>query len=377
MTDDAATDAAFMAMALRLAARGLGQVWPNPAVGCVITRAGRVVGRGWTQPGGRPHAETEALERAGSAARDATAYVTLEPCSHFGHTPPCADALVTAGVGRVVVALGDPDSRVNGRGVARLRAAGIPVTEGVMTAAARDLNAGFLLRVTANRPLVTLKAATTLDGRIATASGESRWITASAARARGHGLRATHDAILVGSGTARADDPLLTCRLPGWSHRSPVRVVLDSTARLSPSSRLVSSASEVPVWVICAASAPAERLDSLEAAGATMIPVEPDSKGRPRIAAVLQALAGRGITRVLLEGGGALAASFLAADAVDRLVWFQAPMVLGGDGRPAVGALGLEALATAPRWRLETTQWVGDDVMITAVRSQNQETAKA
>ena len=225
-------DQRWMQTTLGLARRGLGAVWPNPAVGCVIVNDGRVVGRGWTQPGGRPHAETEALRRAGAMARGATAYVSLEPCCHWGQTPPCADALIGAGVRRVVVAIEDPDPRVAGNGVARLRAAGLVVDIGLGAGEAAEVNAGFLTRQRLGRPLVTLKLATSLDGRIATSSGESRWITAAPARERGHKLRAEHDAIMVGTATVLADDPQLTCRLPGLEHRSPVRVVPDRYLRI-------------------------------------------------------------------------------------------------------------------------------------------------
>src|SRR5438093_45669 len=248
-----------MLAALALARRGLGNVWPNPAVGCIIVKDGRVAGRGWTQPGGRPHAETEALARAGEAARGATAYVSLEPCSHWGRTPPCADALIAAGVRRVVVALEDPDPRVAGSGLARLRAAGIAVETGLGAAAAAEINAGFFQRVRFGRPLVTLKLASSLDGRIATASGESRWITGPPARDHAHLLRATHDAILVGTGTVLADDPQLTCRLPGLARRSPVRVVIDRHLRIPPSARLIAEARQVPTWVVTFGSADSGR----------------------------------------------------------------------------------------------------------------------
>ena len=223
-----------MAVALRLAERGLGSAWPNPAVGCVLVRDGRVVGRGWTQPGGRPHGEVEALRRAGDAALGATAYVSLEPCAHYGRTPPCTMALLQAGMRRVVAATVDPDPRVDGRGIEQLRQAGVEVSVGLCRAEAEAINAGFILRVRAGRPLVTLKLATSLDGRIATRSGESQWITGEQARARGHLLRASHDAIMIGSGTALADDPALTCRLPGLEDRSPVRIVLDGRLASPP-----------------------------------------------------------------------------------------------------------------------------------------------
>src|SRR5271165_205437 len=239
-----------MQAALSLARRGLGTVWPNPAVGCVIVNKDRVVGRGWTQPGGRPHGETEALRRAGDAARGATAYVSLEPCCHWGHTPPCADALADAGVRRVVVAIEDPDPRVAGAGLQRLRGADIEVETGLGAEAAAEINAGFFTRLRLGRPLVTLKLATSLDGHIATASGESRWITGPPARERAHAMRADHDAIMVGTGTVLADDPQLTCRLPGLDHRSPVRVVIDRHLRVPPTSQVIAQARQVPTWLI-------------------------------------------------------------------------------------------------------------------------------
>src|SRR5437870_10340748 len=239
-----------MRTALALARRGLGTVWPNPAVGCVIVSNARVVGRGWTQPGGRPHGETEALRRAGEAARGAAAYVSLEPCCHWGRTPPCVDALIQAGVRRAVVALEDPDARVAGEGLRRLRDAGLAVETGLCATEAAEVNAGFLTRLTLGRPLVTLKLATSLDGMIATASGESQWITGPPARERAHEMRGCHDAIMVGTGTVLADDPQLTCRLPGLDHRSPVRVVIDRHLRIPPTAHVIADARHVPTWVI-------------------------------------------------------------------------------------------------------------------------------
>lgn len=356
-----------MAVALRLAARGLGRVWPNPAVGCVLVREGRVVGRGWTQAGGRPHAETEALARAGAAARGATAYVSLEPCAHFGHTPPCAQALIAAGVARVVAAIEDPDPRVAGRGLAMLRAAGIETCGGVAAAAAAALNAGFFLRVQEGRPLVTLKLATTLDGAIATATGESQWITGPLARARGHLLRATHDAVLVGIGTAQADDPELTCRLPGLAAASPVRIVADTALRLSPQSRLARGARAHPTWVLAGAAADPARAGALEAQGVEVLPVALAGDGRLDLGAALRALAGRGITRLLVEGGGALAAGLMAQKLVDRLAWFRAPCILGGDALAAIGPFGLAGLGQAPRFRREALLALDEDVLETYV----------
>jgi diaminohydroxyphosphoribosylaminopyrimidine deaminase / 5-amino-6-(5-phosphoribosylamino)uracil reductase len=342
------SDARFMALALRLGERALGRAWPNPAVGCVVVRDGRIVGRGWTQPGGRPHAEVEALRRAGQRALGATAYVGLEPCAHYGRTPPCTMALLHAGIRRVVVATTDPDPRVDGKGLAQLRQAGVEVGEGVLRTEAEALNAGFFLCIRQGRPLVTLKVATSLDARIATRTGASRWITGEQARARGHLLRACHDAILIGSGTALADDPLLTCRLPGREGCSPVRVVMDGRARLPLDSILVRTARDVPTWVITRRRPPAAAA-ALQAAGVRVMEVEADGEGRPQPAAALAALAAVGITRVLVEGGAALAGALLAARLVDRLVWFQAPLLIGGDGLPAVPALGIEALDRALR----------------------------
>jgi diaminohydroxyphosphoribosylaminopyrimidine deaminase / 5-amino-6-(5-phosphoribosylamino)uracil reductase len=335
-----------MAVALRLAARGLGSVWPNPAVGCVLVRGSRIVGRGWTQPGGRPHGEVEALRRAGGAALGATAYVSLEPCAHYGRTPPCTMALLQAGVRRVVAATVDPDPRVDGRGIEQLRQAGVEVTVGLCRAEAEALNAGFILRVRAGRPLVTLKLATSLDGRIATRSGASQWLTGEQARARGHLLRASHDAIMIGSGTALADDPSLTCRLPGLAARSPVRVVLDGRLRLGPGSELARTARSVPTWLFTRADAPARRRDALRALGVDVQPVGAHD-GRLDPGEVLAALAARGITRVLVEGGAALATSLLRARLVDRLAWFRGALLIGGDGQAAIGALGVDAVAAA------------------------------
>ena len=252
---DPEADLRWMRAAFALARRGLGNVWPNPAVGCVLVSDGRVVGRGWTQPGGRPHAETEALRRAGALARGATAYVSLEPCSHWGRTSPCADALVAAGVRRVVAALEDPDPRVSGSGITRLREAGIAVETGLGAAEAAEINAGFLTLQRLGRPLVTLKLATSLDGKIATVTGESQWITGPPARAYAHKLRAEHDAIMVGTGTVLADNPQLTCRLPGLTVRSPVRVVLDRHLRITSTAHVIAEARQIPTLIVTLRSA--------------------------------------------------------------------------------------------------------------------------
>ena len=351
-----------MAGALALAERGLGAVWPNPAVGCVLVQGGRIVGRGWTQPGGRPHAESEALRRAGAGAKGATAYVTLEPCAHHGKTPPCADALIEAGVTRLVAAMKDPDPRVSGQGFKRMEAAGIEVAVGEGGDAAARLNAGFISRIEQDRPLVTLKFATSLDGRIATRSGESKWITGELSRARGHLLRARHDAILVGSGTALADDPALTCRLPGLEQRSPVRVVMDGRLRLPPGHQLVAGARDVPTWIVTRIGADPARQQSYRAAGAEVIEVAPDADGHPDALATLNALGERGITRLLVEGGAHVAAALLGAGLVDRLECFRAPSMIGGDGAPAAESFALDSLADAPAFVRHAVNELGGDL---------------
>jgi diaminohydroxyphosphoribosylaminopyrimidine deaminase/5-amino-6-(5-phosphoribosylamino)uracil reductase len=359
---EAQGDLHYMRAALTLAARGLGQVAPNPAVGCLIVKDGRVVGRGWTQPGGRPHAETEALKQAGAAARGATVYVTLEPCAHHGRTPPCAEALVEAGVARVVAALEDPDTRVAGRGLEILRKAGIAVEAGVARTQAERLNAGFLKRILKGRPLVVLKLATSLDGRIATQSGDSRWITGPLARRRAHLLRSRADAILVGSGTAVTDNPRLDVRLPGLEGRQPLRVVVDGRLRLPLTHDLVARAAEVPTLLVTHDGNPAARLHAYEDAGVEVVQVatDPDA-GHVSLEATLDLLGARGVTRLLVEGGGHLAASLLRGGLVDRLAWFQAPVVIGGDGVPAVSGFGVGRLDEAPRFLQAAMAQLGRD----------------
>lgn len=351
----AEADRRFMALALGLAARGLGNVAPNPAVGCVIVQGSTIVGRGWTQPGGRPHAETQALAQAGAAARGATAFVTLEPCAHHGATPPCASALVTAGVARVVSATTDPDPRVCGRGHAMLRAAGVTVHEGVLEAEARALNAGFLLRVTAGRPWLTLKLALTLDGRIATADGASRWITGPDARRVVHLMRARHDAVMVGIGTALADDPGLTVRELGIAAQ-PIRIVVDSQLRLSPDSALARTAGEVPVW-LCH-GAPVRPM-----AGLRLIACATDSAGHVDLADAMRKLGDAGLTRVLCEGGGALAAGLLQAGLVDEVVCISAGRIFGAAGTPSVASISGVSLPSAAEFRLAGYRRLGDDVL--------------
>jgi diaminohydroxyphosphoribosylaminopyrimidine deaminase/5-amino-6-(5-phosphoribosylamino)uracil reductase len=355
----------MMRAALALARRSLGRTWPNPAVGCVIVKDGVIVGRGRTQDGGRPHAEADALAQAGDAARGATVYVTLEPCAHFGKSPPCADALIGAGVAKVVSAVEDPFPAVNGQGHAGLRAAGIAVEVGEGAKEAAEINAGFLMRVREGRPLFHLKMATSLDGRIATASGESKWITGAAARADGQHLRATHDAILVGANTVAADDPELTCRLPGLESYSPVRIVLDSMARMSPGSKLAVSARKTPVWLLCTRQAPASAREALQAKGVEVVEVASNEQGRVDARAAAKALGDRRLTRVLIEGGGEVAAAFLGANLVDRVSAYRGGLLLGADSRSAVGPLGLQKLDFARRFTLVSSGSVGGDVLET------------
>ncbi len=355
-------DLRFMSLALSLGRRGLGQVWPNPAVGCVIVKAGRIVGRGWTQPGGRPHAEAVALAQAGSAARGATAYVTLEPCAHHGKTPPCAEALVNAGVARVVVASGDPDARVAGKGLMLLREAGVEVREGVCCSQAQRDQRGFLSRILHGRPTLTLKLATSLDGRIATASGESQWITGPEARRFGHALRATHDAVLVGAGTARDDDPTLSVRDLGVA-RQPVRVVASRNLDLPVPSRLTASVDQGAVWMVHGPNAPEARRTVLRDLGVHLFETPLGADGNLDPAGLLQTLGRQGLTRVYCEGGGGLGAALLGAGLVDDMVLFQAGLALGAEGRPGLGVMGIAKLAEAERFALRRTRRIGADTV--------------
>ncbi len=363
-------DVQYMLGALALARRGLGCVAPNPAVGCVIVKddGGRVVGRGWTQPGGRPHAETEALRRAGAAAKGATAYVTLEPCDHHGVTAPCSEALIKAGIKRAVVAVQDPDPRVSSSGIERLRSAGIEVTFGVCAKEAERLNAGFFLKVTHCRPLFTLKTATTLDGRIATHTGDSRWITGKQARAVAHLYRAEHDAVLIGVGTALHDNPRLSCRLPGMKDRTPIRIVADSRMRLPLTSTLVKTAHEHPTWIVTSKGGDKSRYQAYTDLGVKVIETEPDKDNRPDLARLAGELGRRGLTRVLVEGGGALSAGLLRRNLIDRVAWFRAGCLIGGDGVPAARAFGIDSLKDAPRFSRTSVREIGVDLLETYER---------
>lgn len=358
-----ADDARFMAAALAYGARGAGRTWPNPSVGCVVVLDGRVVGRGRTANGGRPHAETVALDMAGEAARGATAYVTLEPCANHGQTGPCAEALVAAGISRVVTTLEDPHPETAGRGHAILRSAGIDVTTGVLEAEARRAHRGFLTRVATGRPALTLKLASSFDGRIATATKESRWITGPAARRLVHAERLRHDLVLVGGGTARADDPDLSVRGFG-DVGQPVRAVASRHLNVPLEGRLIRSADRGPVWALAdAESVPESNRVAWTDAGGRIIPTPSAMGGQLDPGGLLDALGAEGITRVFCEGGGALAASFLQADLVDDLIGFTAGVALGAEGQPAIGAMGVDVLADAPRFRLIDVRRVGGDIV--------------
>ncbi len=350
-----------MGVALGLARRGLGNVWPNPAVGCVILKDNHMVGRGWTQPGGRPHAETEALKRAGDKAKGATVYVTLEPCDHTGKTSPCSQALIDAGVRKVVVATSDPDPRVSGKGIERLKNAGIEVVTDVCKQEADFLNEGFFRRITENRPLFTLKTATTLDGRIATHRGESQWITGPSARKVGHWLRANHDAIMVGSGTVITDNPELTCRLPGMEGQSPVRIFFDSRMRVPLTHKLIATAEKTPTWMVTLPTGDQTRKDAFRNCGVEVLEIEADKDGYPSLLLAANAFAEKGLTRVLVEGGSHLAANLLEYTLIDRLAWMRAPKIIGGDGLPALTGFGVDQLAQAAQFELISQTIAGAD----------------
>jgi diaminohydroxyphosphoribosylaminopyrimidine deaminase/5-amino-6-(5-phosphoribosylamino)uracil reductase len=357
--------ARFMALAFTLGRRNLGRTWPNPAVGAVIVRNGEsgpvVVGRGWTQPGGRPHAEVEALARAGPVARGATLYVTLEPCSHHGKSPPCADAIIAAGVAKVISALEDPNPLVAGQGHERLRRHGITVEVGVGAEEARRLHAGHIRRMRDRRPHVLLKLAVSADCKAGLAGRRPIAITGEPARERVHLMRAMNDAILVGIGTALADDPVLTCRLPGMAARSPVRIVIDAQLRLPPGSHLARGAREVPVWVIAGVLALAERARELERCGVEVIRVDCISGGRLDLGQALELIAERGITRLMVEGGPTVAASFVAADLVDEAAVLRSQTLVGPDGIPPLTDMEFTALTRSPQLISRGVEAIGSD----------------
>lgn len=358
------SDRIFMAQAMRLARRGLGATWPNPSVGAVLVRPGdppEIVSRGWTGVGGAPHGETIAIEKAGAAASGTTLYVTLEPCSHHGRTPPCVDAVIRAGIGRVVVAIEDPDPRVAGRGLARLREAGVEVETGLLAEEARNVALGHILRVTEQRPAVTLKLAVGSDGLVPAGDGRPRWVTQAPARAHGHVLRARNDAILVGRGTVSADDPLLTVRLPGLEDRSPVGVILDGRLAMPPTARLLGDGTARPVWIFARRDAAESRADRLKAAGAEVIRTDRAPDGRLTLRPILTELARRGVTRVLVEGGPTVARAFLDADLVDEAVIYRGAVAAGEGGLLPVGNRSIDDLFASGPFEPDATQPIGPD----------------
>jgi len=351
-----------MRAAVNLARRGLGQTAPNPSVGCVIVKNGQVVGRGFTAPGGRPHAEVVALAMAGSQAKGATAYVTLEPCSFTGKTGPCTEALNAAGITRVVIGATDPHPKVNGAGVTKLRAQDIEIIENILRKDCEELIAGFAMVIRENRPLITLKLASSLDGKIATSKGDSQWITGEPARRAAHALRGRHDAVLAGVGTVLADDPELTCRIEGFRSAPIVRIVVDSHLRTPLLSQLVRGATKNPLWILHRNGADKRRIKALESAGVKLIELPAASAGID-LAAGMKALAKHGLTRVLVEGGGTIAAALLREKLADRLAWFHAPCVIGADGWPAAQGFGVGTLDQMPRFSLLAQHRLGEDIL--------------
>ena len=357
------TDQDFMQLALRLGRRGLGRTSPNPAVGAVVVKDGVIVGRGWTQPGGRPHAETEALQQAGEAARGATLYVTLEPCSHHGKTPPCTDAIIKAGIVRVVSAIEDPNPEVGGQGHQRLARAGIAVDIGVGADQARAAHAGHFRRIRDGRPHVTLKLAVSADGKVGLAGRKPVAITGPLMQAYVHRLRAMNDAILIGIGTAVADNPSLTCRLSGMAPLSPVRVVLDSRLQLPPESRLAQSARETPLGVFAGSEAQSGSGKALRDLGVEILQAKQNAEGLD-LADVLHQLSARGITRVMVEGGPKVAVSMLQAGLIDEVVLLRGPGTIGEDGIDAIQGIPLDILTASPYFRETGRDNVGPDEMV-------------
>jgi diaminohydroxyphosphoribosylaminopyrimidine deaminase/5-amino-6-(5-phosphoribosylamino)uracil reductase len=338
-----ADDERFMALALALGRRGLGHTWPNPAVGAVIVKDGIILGRGWTQQGGRPHAEIEALRHAKKAAQGATMYVTLEPCSHQGKSPPCADAIIRAGIARVVSALEDPNPEVAGKGHERLRAKGIKVDIGLGAAEAHRAHAGHFARVQKARPFVTLKLALSKDDKVGLAGRKPVALTGEEARTRVFQMRSTSDAILVGIGTVLSDNPQLNCRLPGMLERSPVRVVLDARLRLPLATSVVATVSAIPTWVFTSRKPSAIAEEILQQRGCKVFRVS-DQNGKLDLDEVLKVLAEQGITRLMVEGGPRVAAGFVGTDLVDEAVLLRADKTIGADGIDALEGMALSAL---------------------------------
>lgn len=344
-----------MRTAQALAQRGLGRVWPNPSVGCVIVKDNVVIGRGFTADGGRPHAETLALKQARAQAKSADVYVTLEPCAHHGQTPPCAQSLIDSGVKRVIIGTQDPDPRTAGRGVEMLKSAGIEVVTSILEKECSALNAGFFNRIKQNRPFITLKMACSLDGKVATKTGQSQWITGKESRAHVHLQRARHDAVLAGIGTVRADDPLLTARVPGIDHNT-VRIILDSKLGIDPQSTLVKSAKECPLWIFFDPdSITPEPEQIVSESGAKLFQIPPHN-----LVSVLEEVAKQGITRLFVEGGASVHSAFLKAGLFDQIMIYRSPVIIG-EGKSIFSALTIERLQDAPRLQCIKKQSLGQD----------------
>lgn len=377
-SQQAQRDEVYMQRALDLAARGLGRTSPNPAVGAVIVRNQRIIGEGFHRQAGQPHAEIEALRALTGTAKSATLYVNLEPCTHYGRTPPCAEAITQAGIQRVVIGMIDPNPLVKGRGIRRLRRAGVEVSTGVLRQACEQLNEDFSTLIRTGRPMVTLKLAASLDGRIATASGDSRWISGPSSRRFVHELRNQVDAIMVGAETVRTDDPQLTCRIRGG--RDPLRVVLDSRLSISPQARVCIQRSTATGKVgtktgtktrtktgtlIATTATDAKRHGAFQQPGIEILPFAAD-KGRVPLAPLLAELGKRGLKHILIEGGGQLAAAALQAGLVDKILFFYGPVLLGGDGRAMIGALGIDQVAAGIRVHKVQLKQYGVDVVVSA-----------
>lgn len=357
-------DISYMRLALAYARRGVGTTFPNPSVGCVLVQDGECVAAAVTAPGGRPHAEILALQYAGKKAKGATAYVTLEPCSHYGETSPCAKALIEAGISRVVIAIQDPNPKVAGAGIVMVQAAGVTVEQGLLEKEAYRVNQGFFSVHTRARPLIALKIASTMDGKVATATGESQWVTDGPSRRYGHFLRASYDAIMVGSGTVRKDNPLLTCRLPGCEDRNPVRVIISTSLDTGMDMALIHTAHQVPTWIVTTSSA-AGTINAYIARGCRVMVVKKDAGGYCDLHETVQMLAKEGVTRLLVEGGPTLATAFLRQQLVDRIYWFHAPAIMGEDGKAGFGTLAVPSLSAMPVFKpIGVRSWGRDTLTV-------------
>lgn len=370
--DQQAVDMHYMQQALALARGGTGYVSPNPLVGCVVVNDGMVVGQGYHQYFGGPHAEVYALQDAGKRAQGATLYVTLEPCCHTGKTPPCVDAILQSGIQRVVMALRDPNPKVDGGGIARLQAAGITVTQDICTAEARKLNETFLKYITTGLPFVTLKSAITLDGKIATRTGASRWITGTMAREEVHRLRHAYDAIMVGIGTVLQDDPQLTTRLPDQQGVNPLRIVVDSTLRLPRKARVTEVAADCRTLIATTNRAAMATQEILQARGVEIVRLPAYDDGRVDLEALLSYLGGRGVASILVEGGAYLAATLLQRRLLDKLLVFIAPKVMGGDGISFIAPWGVETMEQVICLQQMTGRKVGEDFLLEAYLAQEE-----